>query len=47
MKILELFGRSKRSTPARSGEPARDWSAGWTQRDWADLPTHHPRRDEA
>ncbi len=47
MNILELFGRTRRRTPARPGERARDWAAGWTPRDWADLPTHHPRRDEA
>lgn len=23
-----------------------DWTTGWTTRDWADLPVHHPRREE-
>jgi hypothetical protein len=23
-----------------------DWTTGWSARDWADLPPHHPRREE-
>lgn len=48
MNMREFFGRLKRRTPSngKSGKPApRDWSTDWTPRDWADLPTHHPRND--
>lgn len=34
----------------RSRAPSRpvitDWTTGWSLRDLADLPPHHPRRDE-
>lgn len=48
MNMREIFGRLKRRTPSKpkSGEPGRDWSVDWTPRDWADLPTHHPRHDD-
>lgn len=43
MNMRELFGRLKRRTP---NKPApRDWTSTWTPRDWADLPTHHPRHE--
>jgi len=25
---------------------ATDWTTGWSLRDLADLPAHHPRRDD-
>ena len=31
----------------RDGKPARrDWTNTMTPRDWADLPVHHPRRED-
>lgn len=43
MKMKDLFSK----LPSRSPRPqARDWSTSWTPRDWADLPTHHPRRED-
>jgi hypothetical protein len=47
MNMRELFGRLKRRTPTepKAGAPRRDWSSEWTPRDWADLPTHHPRQE--
>lgn len=43
MNIKSLFrrtrARSERATP-------RDWSSNFTPRDWADLPVHHPRRED-
>ena len=43
MKMKNLFSRL-RSRPSK--RRARDWSSNWTERDWADLPTHHPRRED-
>lgn len=43
MKMKDLLNKL-RARAAGKPQP-RDWSAGWTPRDWADLPTHHPRRD--
>lgn len=44
MKMKDLF--SKLRTRPASKPKARDWSSSWTPRDWADLPTHHPRRED-
>jgi hypothetical protein len=44
MHIPMLF-RRKRTRPTVTS--ARDWASNLTPRDWADLPTHHPQRDDA
>jgi len=48
MNMREIFERLKRrtATQPRLRHTERDWSASWTPRDWADLPTHHPRHDD-
>jgi hypothetical protein len=43
MKMKNLFSKL-RSRPSKPR--TRDWSSNWTERDWADLPTHHPRRED-
>jgi hypothetical protein len=44
MKMKDLF---KKLRDRAAGKPrARTWSSDWTTRDWADLPTHHPRRED-
>ena len=44
MRIRDLF---KKHRPAsRTVELKTDWTNGWTTRDWADLPVHHPRRED-
>ena len=44
MNIKTLFRRAR----TRSGVMTEhDWSSQFTPRDWADLPTHHPRREDA
>jgi hypothetical protein len=47
MRIRELFKTRKAPQP----QPLRtdwtsEWTTGWTTRDWADLPVHHPRRED-
>ena len=42
MNIQMLF-RRKRTRPTTTH--SRDW-ASLTPRDWADLPTHHPQRED-
>lgn len=44
MKMKHLF--SKLRSRSQSKPQPRDWSTSWTPRDWADLPTHHPRRED-
>ncbi|MBN9308217.1 MAG: hypothetical protein J0I99_17885 [Devosia sp.] len=44
MKMRELFKR--RREPSAGKPRTRDWSVDFTPRDWADLPIHHPRRDD-
>lgn len=44
MKMRELFGRLKRRTPSKP-QQQRDWTNTLSPRDWADLPTHHPRSE--
>lgn len=42
MKMQLLFIRRKtKRRPAAAHMPVNDW----TVRDWADLPTHHPKRN--
>jgi len=43
MTMREFFSRLKRRTPSKPAP--RDWSSSFTPHDWADLPTHHPRRE--
>ena len=43
MNMRELFGRLKR--PSQPKPRQRDWTTNWSPRDWADLPTHHPRSE--
>jgi len=43
MNMRELFGRLKRRSTPKPQQ--RDWTNNWSSRDWADLPTHHPRHD--
>lgn len=42
MALKDIFARRR---PAQR-KPARDWTNMLTPRDWADLPTYHPRRNE-
>ena len=42
MKLTELFARKRPHRKPTHMELATTWST----RDWADLPHHHPRRDE-
>lgn len=43
MKMRDLLSKLRNRSPKPQ---ARDWSNSWTPRDWADLPTHHPRRED-
>ena len=43
MKMRDLFKKFR--DRAASKPQTRTWPADWTPRDWADLPTHHPRRE--
>lgn len=43
MKMKDLFKKLRQR--AASKPHARAFTADWTPRDWADLPTHHPRRE--
>jgi len=42
---IQMPFRRKRTRP--TSPQSRDWESSLTPRDWADLPTHHPRRDES
>ena len=44
MKMHEILRHLKPRSP-KPRVSARDWPTDWTPRDWADLPTHHPRQD--
>jgi hypothetical protein len=44
MKMKDLFSKLRNRQPNKP--KARDWTNSWTSRDWADLPTHHPRRED-
>ncbi len=44
MRIRDLF-KKRRPTP-RPMPLKTDWTTGWTTRDWADLPVHHPRNED-
>lgn len=43
MKMKDLLSRLR---PRRPDTSRRDWTNTWSPRDWADLPTYHPRRDD-
>lgn len=44
MNMRNLLSRLTRRPPSKTrAAPMRDWTSSWTPRDWADLPTHHPR----
>jgi hypothetical protein len=43
MNMRELFGRLKRRPQTKPQQ--RDWTNTLSPRDWADLPTHHPRSE--
>jgi hypothetical protein len=43
MKMKDLF-KKLRDRAASKPQP-RTFATDWTPRDWADLPTHHPRRE--
>lgn len=45
MRIRDILTRRSRRPAAQP--LITDWTTGWTTRDWADLPIHHPRRDTA
>ena len=44
MKMKDLFSKLRSRSP--KPKAARDWTTNWTPQDWADLPTHHPRRED-
>lgn len=44
MTMKDLLARLR--TRREPKVEARDWTNSWTPRDWADLPTPHPRRDD-
>ena len=44
--MRDLLTRLTRRPAAKPrATPPRDWSSTWTPRDWADLPTYHPRNE--
>ncbi|MDB5539840.1 MAG: hypothetical protein JWQ89_1567 [Devosia sp.] len=44
MKMRDLISKLR---DRKANQPMRrDWTNNWTPRDWADLPTHHPRRED-
>jgi hypothetical protein len=44
VNLRDLLDRLTRRPPSKPrATPARDWTSSWTPRDWADLPTRHPR----
>ncbi len=43
MALRNIFNWSRNRAPRK---PNHDWSSTFTPRDWADLPTHHPRRED-
>ena len=43
MNLKTLFRRKRGQSTAL---PSRDWSSQFTPREWADLPVHHPRRED-
>jgi hypothetical protein len=45
MKMKNLF--KKLRDRSQSKPRTRDWTAELSPRDWADLPVHHPREDDA
>lgn len=43
MRLRNIFKHKAR----RSAQPLlSDWTTGWSTRDWADLPVHHPRKEQ-
>jgi len=44
MKMRDLFKKLRERSPSKPR--ARDWTATMSPRDWADLPVHHPRRED-
>jgi hypothetical protein len=48
MKMRDLINRLKHrgpSAPKATSPVRRDWTNSWSARDWADLPTYHPRNE--
>lgn len=45
MKLSMFFARPRRARKPVQRPVDRDWTATWSPRDWADMPTHHPRQD--
>jgi hypothetical protein len=48
MKMRDLLNVLKHRAPSKpraAGAASRDWTNTWTSRDWADLPTYHPRKE--
>lgn len=44
MKMRDLI---KKLRERSANKPrSRDWAMDWSPRDWADLPIHHPRRED-
>lgn len=43
MNIKTLFRRARTRFASTT---QHDWSSQFTPRDWADLPVHHPRRED-
>lgn len=43
--LLSRLVRRPTSKPRTITTPPRDWTTSMTPRDWADLPTHHPRSE--
>ena len=49
MRIRDLFKKRRptiRPLPLKT-DWTTGWTTGWTTRDWADLPVHHPRNEDA
>lgn len=44
MRMKTLFRKLRQRSTTQP--MATDWTTGWSLRDLADLPAHHPRRDE-
>ncbi len=44
MTIKNLISRLRRKPASKS--TSRNWTTTLSPRDWADLPTYHPRRED-
>jgi hypothetical protein len=43
---MRLRAKNTRRPRTETRPLLTDWTTGWSQRDWADLPTWHPAKSE-